>query len=651
MTSTTSANADGESTKGDEQTVHVSDADAPSDVDRPLPPSPPSPITSTRSLTDRRASRISVMSTTEQETPKTAERPSLTETPENEKQSSASPTIYSSVDSQVGDESSGRKEEERRVRSRAPSVSDSSASHRKRLSAVSPARGSVNRMSISESLQGMQDISLTGPSDHQGSTDEERKSSGMSPVRAPLPPPSLPPTPPPKDESWARPRADTQPIAQSIFSFFSTGSSTSQTQPNQDNQNKNANSNPKPSANSNENLLPPQKKPGRFAWLTRAATMKPDVRSVSQPAMSSTNNMRKDTVSSSHTDKQRRDSLRDQFQALRLQNEANAADDDGDSVIHTPADASQPAAADAEVSAPTGTISPVPEDAVPSPEPVTRKPSNSVTSANAASSASANSIANPNLAPGTVAGISTSASDAATPVDWELWQQVVNHGPASLKEGDNAEKLNAAIKLGIPQTIRGVIWQALADSRSAELEEVYYELLRRGTETDSNFYPASRQSSVMGNGHSSSPSSATTATNTSSSTHSEKPSSSLTTNDEESKFSLSNAIADGKDPETMMKAQAVMESIRKHKSKEDLADIQRLEKAIRRDMGSRTSYSRYFMSQKSQEGLFGVCKAYALYDDGVGYAQGMSFIVMPLLFNVSHEIFKDLSSSIKRSCR
>ena len=36
-------------------------------------------------------------------------------------------------------------------------------------------------------------------------------------------------------------------------------------------------------------------------------------------------------------------------------------------------------------------------------------------------------------------------------------------------------------------------------------------------------------------------------------------------------------------------------------------------------------------------GLFGVCKAYALFDEGVGYAQGINFIAMPLLFNMTEE--------------
>jgi hypothetical protein len=70
-------------------------------------------------------------------------------------------------------------------------------------------------------------------------------------------------------------------------------------------------------------------------------------------------------------------------------------------------------------------------------------------------------------------------------------------------------------------------------------------------------------------------------------------------------------------------------------AREEHAHIQVLDKTIRRDLGARTSYSKYLMSQGLQEGLFGICKAYALYDEDVGYAQGMNFIAMPLLFNVS----------------
>src|SRR5699024_5028378 len=89
------------------------------------------------------------------------------------------------------------------------------------------------------------------------------------------------------------------------------------------------------------------------------------------------------------------------------------------------------------------------------------------------------------------------------------------------------------------------------------------------------------------------------------------------------------------DQEKLVKEQAASEAARKKKLKDDAAALYKLEKTIRRDLGARTSYSRYFVSQGNQESLFGLCKAYALYDEGVGYAQGMNFIIMPLLFNVS----------------
>ena len=76
---------------------------------------------------------------------------------------------------------------------------------------------------------------------------------------------------------------------------------------------------------------------------------------------------------------------------------------------------------------------------------------------------------------------------------------------------------------------------------------------------------------------------------------------------------------------------------RKKKAKDDAAALQKLEKVIKRDLGARTSYSKFAVAAGLQEGLFGVCKAYALFDEAVGYAQGMNFLVMPLLFNVSHQ--------------
>ena len=82
------------------------------------------------------------------------------------------------------------------------------------------------------------------------------------------------------------------------------------------------------------------------------------------------------------------------------------------------------------------------------------------------------------------------------------------------------------------------------------------------------------------------------------------------------------------------KMEVAMAAERQKKAKDDLASLKKLEKTIRKDLGSRSNYSKYAAAAGLQDSLFGVCKAYALFDEGVGYAQGMNFIVMPLLFNV-----------------
>ncbi len=64
------------------------------------------------------------------------------------------------------------------------------------------------------------------------------------------------------------------------------------------------------------------------------------------------------------------------------------------------------------------------------------------------------------------------------------------------------------------------------------------------------------------------------------------------------------------------------------------------EKIIRRDL-SRTFPEHKFFKEKDgigQESLFNVMKVYSLYDTELGYCQGLSFIVGPLLLNVIIEI-------------
>lgn len=355
---------------------------------------------------------------------------------------------------------------------------------------------------------------------------------------------------------------------------------------------------------------PPQpqtrKLPGPFSWLTRASTGSV-ARSPPPPQSSRRNTGASVSTLSSNVGlhdgedpdgssvgsrKPRRNSLKDQFKLLRMREEGPGSENDEASVASRPASVTH------------GSPPSIPEeDGVP-PTP--------------ALSAGPTSTVNSKLAPGTVSGISASATDASAPVDWELWQQLVNHGPPALT-GTSSDELNAAIKRGIPQTIRGVIWQVLADSRSLELEEVYRDLVVRGTDKD-----VDRQRAFSGQ------------VNVNGEKESLPSSRSSIRSDRSASQSTSVSPFREGDVDKVAKEQAAAENARKKKAKEDAVALQRLEKTIRRDLGARTSYSRYFVSQGNQESLFGLCKAYALYDEGVGYAQGMNFIAMPLLFNVSH---------------
>lgn len=236
------------------------------------------------------------------------------------------------------------------------------------------------------------------------------------------------------------------------------------------------------------------------------------------------------------------------------------------------------------------------------------------------------------LAPGTVSGVSAGPSatkDPTSPVDWDLWQSVVYEGPAAVAR-TSAEELNQAITSGIPSAIRGVVWQVLAQSKNEELEQVYKELVLRGTEKEisrSSISSGPLSGNGSTNGHGKEKDSIASSA---SSVHSDHSTPATTATNGLNSPSPTHE----KDGESMLKSHIVSMAERKKKTQEDAAALQKLEKAIRRDLGARTSYSKYAAAAGLQEGLFGVCKAYALFDEGVGYAQGMSFLAMPLLFNV-----------------
>ncbi|KAI2730731.1 hypothetical protein CBS147332_2583 [Penicillium roqueforti] len=338
----------------------------------------------------------------------------------------------------------------------------------------------------------------------------------------------------------------------------------------------------------------PRKPSGPFAWFTRSstATNAKDIKSP-PPSASRRNTATSvstlssnldhlardgDDVSSIGSKKPRRNSLKDQFKMLRLREESHAPEVDQTSVQSGQASVSQSGA---------------------SPPIIPEEGEDGILVASG--------VVSPSRTVGP--GRTGSVADASIPVDWEMWQHLVNNGPKALA---SSEELNAAIKRGIPQTIRGVIWQILADCHTGDMEDIYRDLVARGTAQDKD------GRTINGTESSSSRSSVRS-----------HPSGSGSRSSSAAPSPLNEGETD-----KLCKEHTSNDADRLKKAKIDAVALQKLEKTIRRDLGARTSYAKYFVSQGSQEGLFGLCKAYALYDPGVGYAQGMNFIVMPLLFNM-----------------
>jgi hypothetical protein len=235
---------------------------------------------------------------------------------------------------------------------------------------------------------------------------------------------------------------------------------------------------------------------------------------------------------------------------------------------------------------------------------------------------------NPNLPPGTVAGVAASAADTAIPIDWDFWQNVVNEGPQAVAR-TSPDEFTQAISGGIPQTIRPVIWQVLAGSKNEDLEAVYWELKSR--EPPKEGMPKSPL--LNGNVNGSVKEKESTASSRSSirSDHSTPPTSSNLG------VASPSPSHEATDPLSTARLQTQLAAERAKKAKEDSAALSKLEKAIKRDLGSRTSYSKYAVAAGLQDPLFHVLRAYALFDDAVGYPQGMNFMVMPLLIAMPQE--------------
>ena len=346
---------------------------------------------------------------------------------------------------------------------------------------------------------------------------------------------------------------------------------------------------------------PSRKLASAFSWLSRSSSK--DLTNVSPPVVSPRRNTgssvttltsnpemmlgRLEEEGANGTSRNIRNSLKDRFKAMRMREEAGITSlpDDGDSN----------GIATLVNNGPNGLAATPVEEKDQDPSSPTPTPAH--------------------LAPGTASGAAAGPSTLSdSPVDWDLWQSVVYEGPAAVAK-TSAEELNRAIATGIPSAIRGVIWQVLAQSQSQELEVVYRDLVARGTDKEKDRHS---------NGSLLTDSNGNSVHSSSSSTHS---------TDSGTNGAPSPPPKD--DSEASIKAHAAAEADRKRKKKKDHENIQRLERTIRRDLGARTAYSKFAAAQGLQEGLFGVCKAYALYDEEVDYAQGMNFLIMPLLFNVS----------------
>jgi len=129
-------------------------------------------------------------------------------------------------------------------------------------------------------------------------------------------------------------------------------------------------------------------------------------------------------------------------------------------------------------------------------------------------------------------------------LDWDFWGKVmVDYEGVARKQ---TSLLTKKIRQGIPDSLRGTLWQLISKSKNQELEQTYAELLKENTT---------------------------------------------------------------------------------------------YEKIIRRDLSRTFPDHEYFKDSEGQgqESLFNVMKVYSLYDRSLGYCQGLSFIVGPLLLNMPDE--------------
>ena len=239
-------------------------------------------------------------------------------------------------------------------------------------------------------------------------------------------------------------------------------------------------------------------------------------------------------------------SLQDQFSSLRRQEEFGTSETNGH-VLHEKDEVSS------EV--------PTPGDSAASPPSSPRKENGRVRSPTLDSK----------LPPGTASGMSAGPPPDPKEVNWDLWQQVVYEGPSAVSR-TSGDELSVAITAGIPPAIRGVVWQVLAESKNEELENIYRILKARGTEAEHK-PQSSRAGSVVGtNGASTEKDGVASDASSEHSNHS--------TSAAASGIASPPTSVDSHVPELQFKLMA-------EKQKREAASLLKLEKAIKRDLGSR----------------------------------------------------------------
>lgn len=227
--------------------------------------------------------------------------------------------------------------------------------------------------------------------------------------------------------------------------------------------------------------------------------------------------------------------------------------------------------------------------------------------------------------------LSASPSNVVDPVDWDLWQEVVYEGPTAVAR-TSAHELSQATMRGIPSAIRGVVWQVLANSKNEELESVYRDLVARGKTNVDGERDLTPHGTAANQPSDSEPAAAEQVSeeifSSENSVHLETQVNQVKSSRQNSGSAVSSSITQepagpAGTPEAGPKHQSQVGNDGNKRTVEQSSALQKLERAIRRDLGARTSYSKFLLSAGLQDGLFGVCKAYALFDEEVGYAQGM----------------------------